>query len=316
MEERIFQGMEYVYAVYQAGSFRQAAEELFISQPSVSASVRRVEERIGAQIFDRSVKPLQLTDCGREYISCVEQIMNLEREMLEYVNDFGDLRRGTLSLGGSALFSTLLLPLMISRFRKIYPHIHLELIEETTANLASMLDHGTVDLMVDYRIPHPENYERVVLEHEHFLLAVPKSNPVNQGLEAYQVQGQRILDGEHSLNDVDPVPLLRFRDENFILLKPENDSRKRANELCAQAGFQPKPLLEFDQQLTSYHVSCSGMGPCFVSSTLVRRIGPHPDMVYYRMDGQQSMRQICLFWKKGRHFTRAMEEFRRMVVEG
>ena len=58
MKQSVFDGMEYVYAVYREGSFQRASERLFISQPSISASVRRVEERIGSQIFDRSVKPL------------------------------------------------------------------------------------------------------------------------------------------------------------------------------------------------------------------------------------------------------------------
>ena len=58
MKQRVFDGMEYVYAVYREGSFQKAAEKLFVSQPSVSASVRRVEERVGSRLFDRSRKPL------------------------------------------------------------------------------------------------------------------------------------------------------------------------------------------------------------------------------------------------------------------
>lgn len=53
MKQRVFDGMEYVYAVYRGGSFQKAAEKLFVSQPSVSASVRRVEERVGSRLFDR-----------------------------------------------------------------------------------------------------------------------------------------------------------------------------------------------------------------------------------------------------------------------
>lgn len=65
MKQRVFDGMEYVYAVYRGGSFQKAAEKLFVSQPSVSASVRRVEERVGSRLFDRSRKPLALTRVRR-----------------------------------------------------------------------------------------------------------------------------------------------------------------------------------------------------------------------------------------------------------
>lgn len=313
MNERVFQGMEYVYAVYEAGSFRQAAENLYISQPSISASVRRIEERIGCPIFDRSVKPLKLTECGKQYIKAVEQIQMMEKEFVEYVNDWNGLQRGSLILGGSSLFSSLVLPPMVSRFRKHFPHIQLELIEKTTTNLEYFLDKGKIDMVMDYSIPHADQYERTVLSVEHFLLAVPKSNPQNQSLRPYRVDSKRILSGEHTIDDVTAVPLECFREEPFILMKEGNDSRWRADMLCQDAGFQPKVLLEFDQQMTHYHVSCSGMGVCFASSTMVRLLGPDPNMVYYRLGGALSRREICLFWRQGRYLTKAMEEFRRIA---
>lgn len=64
----MFQGMEYVYEVYKERSFSKAAANLFISQPSLSANVKRIEKKIGYPIFDRSTKPLGLTECGRHYI--------------------------------------------------------------------------------------------------------------------------------------------------------------------------------------------------------------------------------------------------------
>ena len=316
MAERIFQGMEYIWEVYRAGSFRQAAENLFISQPSLSASVRRVEERLGTPIFDRSVKPLRLTQCGERYLTAAEQVMALENEVVEYVNDWGGLRRGDLTLGGSSLFSSLVLPPLLHRFRQRFPDIRLEVVEETTGKLETMLQAGSVDLVVDYEIPHPECYDWMELAREHLLIAVPRSFPENSALTAYQVAPQSILSGESAIAAAPSVPLERFRDTAFILQKAENDSRRRADRLCAEADFQPRGLLEFDQQMTSYHVSCSGMGACFVGSTLVRRIGPSPDMVYYRPGGEFSRRRICLFWKQGRYITRAMEAFRDLAASG
>lgn len=315
MEERVFQGMEYVYEVHKAGSFRQAADNLYVSQPSISASVRRIEERIGCQIFDRSVKPLKLTQCGEQYIRAVEQIQLLEKEFVEYVNDWNGLQRGSLVLGGSALFSSLVLPPLVSRFRLNYPHINLELVEKTTTNLEYFLAQGRIDMVMDYTIPHEELYEKAILKVEHLLLAVPKSNPMNAGMKLYRVEPKRILAGPKAVSTVPAVPLERFKDESFILMKEGNDSRRRADAICEFHGFKPKVLLEFDQQMTNYHVSCSGMGPCFASSTLVRLLGPHPDMNYYRLDTEYSQREVCLYWRQGRYITKAMEEFKRIATE-
>ena len=63
----IFDGMDYVYAVYKEKSFTKAARNLYISQPSLSASVKHVEERLGSPIFDRSTKPFTLTECGKKF---------------------------------------------------------------------------------------------------------------------------------------------------------------------------------------------------------------------------------------------------------
>ena len=81
----MFHGMEYVYQVYKDKSFSKAAANLFISQPSLSANVKRVEKKVGFPIFDRSTKPLSLTECGKEYIRCVEEILAVEKGFSQFV---------------------------------------------------------------------------------------------------------------------------------------------------------------------------------------------------------------------------------------
>lgn len=132
-ENTMFQGMEYVYEVYLEKSFSKAAEKLFISQPSLSANVKRVEHHIGYPIFEPgSTKPLSLTECGVQYIKAVEKIKSIQNEFEGFANDWGDLKKGTLTLGGSNLFSSWILPPLIADFARRYPLIQISLIEETT----------------------------------------------------------------------------------------------------------------------------------------------------------------------------------------
>lgn len=307
MKQRVFDGMEYVYTVYQERSFQKAADKLFISQPSISASVRRIEERIGSQIFDRSMKPLGLTECGRQYIHYAEKIMAMEREFSEFVNDWEGLRRGNLVLGGSSLFSSLILPPMMAAFRKKYPQITLELVEETTGKLEEMLHQGFVDLVVDFTIPNAERYCSDVLEEDHVILAVPKGNSINSRLFSYRIDEENI--GTLTRKAVPTVPVDLFRDETFVLMKSGNNTRERAEALCALGGFSPKVAMEFDQQMTSYIACCSGAGITFVSSVLVSRISPNPGLCYYRLPEPESRRNVQTFWKRDRYVTRAMEAF-------
>lgn len=95
---------EYVHAVYQEKSFSNAAKKLFVSQPWLSATVKKVEQEIGFPIFNRSTNPISLTEEGRYYIRHIEQIMALEKEMAQH---FKELREGqNLRLHiGSSMFS-------------------------------------------------------------------------------------------------------------------------------------------------------------------------------------------------------------------
>lgn len=307
MKQSVFDGMEYVYAVYQEGGFQKAAEKLFVSQPSVSASVRRVEERIGSCLFDRSRKPPALTECGEAYIACAKQIHAMERDFTEYVNDWEGLRRGKLVVGGSSLFSSLLLPPMMAAFRDRYPRITLTLVEETTGRLEELLRQGAVDLVVDYTIPNAELYEAKTVWEDVLILAVPKALAVNARLAPYRMTPEQIRAAARSA--VPPVPMELLKDEPFILLKPENDTRVRADALCRIGGFVPKAAMEFDQQMTAYLAGCSGAGITFVSSVLVSRLSPNPGICYYRLPEPESLRSIRLFRKRSRYMTRAMEAF-------
>ena len=170
----MFQGMEYIYTVYKEKSFSKAAKKLFISQPSLSATVKRIEKKIGAPIFDRSTKPLTLTECGEKYIQYIEHIYSLEHEFSNFVNDWDGLKTGNLILGGSTLFSSWVLPPLMSEFSKRFPLVKIKLIEENTSKLSELLRNGKIDFMIDNCILDEEIFSHSHYHTEHLLLAVPK----------------------------------------------------------------------------------------------------------------------------------------------
>ena len=80
-------------------------------------------------------------------------------------------------------------------------------------------------------------------------------------------------------------------------------------DICRSHHFSPDVLFELDQQQTAYNITCSGLGISFISDTLIARGTESPNVVYYKLDGESSSRNLYFYWKKGRYFTRAMEEF-------
>lgn len=294
-------------------SFSKAARSLFISQPSLSATVKRIENKIGYPIFDRSTKPLTLTECGKKYIQSVEQILSLENEFSNFVNDWGGLKTGSLILGGSSLFSSWVLPPLMSEFSRRFPLVKIELIEESTAELALLLQDGKIDLMIDNCVLNEAVFDHSIYQSEHLLLAVPKHFKSTEKAVPYQIPTEMIYDGSFLNESLEPVPLSLFEQDPFIMLKPDNDTRKRASELLQQQNVNPDILFELDQQLTSYNITCSGMGISFVSDTLITRVPPHPNVIYYKLDDNLSQRNLSFYWKSGRYFSQAMKEFLKLI---
>lgn len=313
MMNQDFQGMDYVYEVYREKSFSRAARKLMISQPSLSATVKRIEGRIGQELFDRGTSPVTLTECGRRYIQAVEAIREIEQDFESYLEDLQGLRTGHLTLGGTNLFASYVLPGLIGEFTRRYPEVEIELMEESTANLEQMLTAGSVDLVIDNFQFDEKVFERYPFGKEYLLLTVPKELEVNQKVREYQIPVEDILDGTYRENGVKAVHLGVFSEEQFLFLKKENDTRERGIRLCREAGFQPEVALNLDQQVTAYNLSCAGMGISFISDTLIRNVPPHSGVVFYRLDGELAGREVYFFRKAGRYMSRAVREFLQMA---
>ena len=309
----MFQGMEYMYAVYEEKSFSKAAKRLFISQPSLSATVKRVEERLGYPVFDRSCKPLKLTEFGEQYIAAVEKMRGVEHQFSDFINDWGNLQVGTLALGGSNLFSSWVLPQLMQDFARNFPLIKLELTEENITELVALLQNGKIDLLIENCSLDEMVFERMLFREEHLMLAVPRQFEINDKLKEYQVPIEDIRNESYREKAIQEVPLTAFSQEPFIVLKPENDTRKRAMDIFREQKMEPRILFELDQQMTSYNITCTGMGISFISDILISRVPFHDQAVYYKLPEKYSRRDIWFYWKRGKYFNRAMEEFLKMA---
>ena len=312
----MFNSMNYVYEVYKERSFSKAAANLYISQPSLSATVKKVEERIGAPIFDRSVSPIQLTECVRPYIKAVEAIMDTQSRFENYLNDLNELKTGQIAIGGSNLFASYILPPVITRFTQKYPLVKVHLVEANTPQLVDQLFRGTLDMVIDNSSFPDAIYHHHLYTQETLLLAVPASFASNEKAASYRLTIQDVLDRRHVKEDTPCVPLSLFQDDPFILLRSGNDTRSRAEKICQAQSFSPNIILKLDQQVTAFHICCYGMGITFVSDLLLAHIPNGGDCYYYKLDADYAGRSIYFYHKETRYVTRAMEEFLRIASNG
>lgn len=305
----MFQSMRYIYEIYREKSFSRAAKNLYISQPTLSAAVKKAEAEIGFPLFDRSTNPISLTEYGREYIRCAEVIMDTENSFTNYIHDLTELKSGSLVLGGTSFFLSCVLPPLLSRFTHQYPSIHVELLEGTTAELTEKLSAGALDLLIDYSVLDSDSYVCKSLVEEHLLLAVPTSYLSNDSAAEYALTAADIRAGRHLSDDTAPVPLRCFRHDPFLLLREGNDTRRRAIKLCTAARFSPYIRLELGQQITAYNLSRYHMGISFVGDLLVQTVPETQALRFYKLGEPEAVRDVHLYYKRNRYLTKAVSAF-------
>lgn len=305
----MFTNKDYVYEVYKLRSFSKAADKLFISQPSLSATIKRVEERLGAALFDRSVYPIQLTDCGAEYIKCIEKIRDIENGFHNYMNDLNELEAGSLTIGAPSFFASFILPSLIAQFQSKYPNIKTELVESSTVELEKQLRNGDVDLIVDnYQYDDTEFAKRSFYQ-ERLVLSVPERFIPNERCRPFILRREDISEDRHLEEQTPAIPLQWFKDSPFVLLKRGNDTRLRADRICEESGIEPRIALLLDQLSTAYQVSCHGMGITFVSDALIKQVATEHDIAYFKIDSLHTLRQNWFYYRHNKYVTKAMDSF-------
>lgn len=311
----MFVWKKYVYEVYKERSFTKAAQNLYISQPSLSARIKKIEEIIGEPLFDRSTTPLQLTEVGKVYIEVAEEITQIEQRVENYINDLAGLKTGNLAVGASTLFAAYVVPSLITQFNQKFPDVHIQLIEGNTAELEEMLGSNALDFVIDNYHYDSILYNKELYCEENILLAVPKHFAVNEELGMYQLSYKNIKNKNYLNQKYPAVPLGRFADLPFIMLTQGNDTRTRGDRLCRNVGFKPNIVLEFNQQSTAYMASSTQLGATFISDILVSQLPAFENLVYYKLDGEEAKRKVFFYYKTHKYKTRVMEEFVRMMHE-
>ena len=311
----MFVWKKYVYEVYKERSFTKAAQNLYISQPSLSARIKKIEEIIGEPLFDRSTTPLQLTEVGKVYIEAAEEITQIEQRVENYINDLAGLKTGNLAVGASTLFAAYVVPSLITQFNQKFPDVHIQLIEGNTAELEEMLGSNALDFVIDNYHYDSILYNKELYCEENILLAVPKHFAVNEELGMYQLSYKNIKNKNYLNQKYPAVPLGRFADLPFIMPTQGNDTRTRGDRLCRNVGFKPNIVLEFNQQSTAYMASSTQLGATFISDILVSQLPTFENLVYYKLDGEEAKRKVFFYYKTHKYKTRVMEEFVRMMHE-
>lgn len=310
----MFKNKEYVLEVNKEKSFSKAAQNLYVSQPSLSAMVKKVEDKAGMQIFDRSTTPIKLTEFGEKYVETALKIHHLEEDFGEYVDSLKNITAGTLSIGSTTFLSSVLLPPILEKYSSKYPKVSLKLIEGNIIELEKHLATGELDFVIEANHFDEQIYAKKKIHHEHLILAVSKNIDCYDVVKSHEISLEDIIENRHLHKKLPPVPLELLEGAPFILLREGNDIRLRADKIMESCGFMPSAQLSVDQLMTAFHLVERGLGVTFLTDTLVKNIPIGNNIAFFRLENGDVHRDIFLYRKANRIMTPAMEKFLELVL--
>ena len=306
----MLKNMEYVYAVYLNKSFSKAAEALYISQPALSAAIKKVEVEVGIPLFDRGTNPIRLTEAGQYYINSIETIMKIEDDMKLKFKELSAKNKFTINIGAASFFCTYVLPDLIQEFEENFPQYTINLLEANADDLMKYLKSGVVDLIIDVETKGDHyHYDSLVWAKDDILLVIPKNSKVNDKLKNYCLTYDTVSSGNYHDKRYLKINLDAFKDEKFLLLREGNDMYNRSMRMFKNAGFNPKISMYLDQMLTAFHIACKGVGPTFVRAGLTNYIDLNDDVYFYKIDDSNSYQNIKIYYKKGNSRSTSIYDF-------
>lgn len=244
---------KYIFEIARQGGVSKAASVLHISQPSLSAYLKNVENRLGAQLFDTSTNPVLPTPVGTVYLEHARQILGIDNALMETLEGIKRRQIGVVRIGITGTRSTYIIPGLMKICREKHPGIDVHVTETNSVNLENMaLRQRDLDIIFTNEPFHSDNLSSQLLFREQLLIAVPKCfashmNPI------------------YSENMAFPwLDIREIKDIPVTLLKPGQRLRQMADALFAECGFSPKVLLETQRVDTALAMAQKGMSTCFL----------------------------------------------------
>ncbi|MGY3229461.1 LysR family hydrogen peroxide-inducible transcriptional activator [Luteibacter sp. HA06] len=275
--------LSYLVALAEHRHFGRAAEASFVSQPTLSTQIRKLEDELGVALVERTPRKVLLTETGREIARRARGVLSQVDEIKSIAQRTRDPESGTIRLGIFPTLGPYLLPHVIPHLRQRFPRLELLLREEKTEQILGMLREGTLDAGILALPMHDDSLHVEFLFEEPFVLAVPDNHP---------------LAGRQCLKMED------LSDQNLLLLEDGHCLRDQALEVCHLAGAGEKTgfratSLETLRQMVSANVGITLM-PILAVKPPVAQSG---NVRLIEFESPAPSRRIAMVWRKSSAMT-------------
>lgn len=277
--------LRYIVAVAQEKHFGRAAQRCFVSQPTLSIAIKKLEEELGVSLFDRSSSEVLTTEAGERIVSQARRVLE-EADLIKHLaSEEQNELEGSFKLGLIFTVAPYLLPKLILTLREEAPKMPLMLEESYTQSLTDMLKRGDLDAIVVAEPYHEPGIETLPLYDEPFFVIVPKG---------------------HQFEELDAVSSKLLAEETVLLLTEGNCLRDQVLDTCSELAAKQKisgltNTLQGSSINTIRHMVASGLAISVLPATALTD-NDHMLFSIIPFEGQAPHRRVVLAYR--RNFVR------------
>lgn len=277
--------LRYFLAAAELEHFGQAANQCYVSQPTLSGQIKKLEEQLGVALFERNNRRVMLTECGRRVAHSARRILMEIDTINDVAQSCQDPMAGKFALGSFPTLATYIFPALVPKVRASMPGLRLILVEEKTASLVDKLRHGELDAAL---LALPVNDDFLMsqkLFDDEFYLAVPPKHPLTR----FKKVDQHLL-----------------RKHKLLLLEEGHCLRDQALEVCRLHGLNEELDFKATGMETLRQMVKAGTGITFVPRVAMQ--ADEPDIRYLPFEAPAPTRTIGLVWRKTSARTHVIDQ--------
>ncbi len=285
--------LEYLVAIDEERHFNRAAERCFVSQPTLSGQLRKLEQELGVRLVERTTRQVVMTEAGRAIADQARKALMNVREMRVLAEVFEDPLRGEIQLGVIPTLGPYLLPHILPALNQAYPRLKFWLHEYQTHVLLEKLRRGELDLLILALPVEHKGFVEIELFAESFRLAVP---------------GISKLARRHSVT-VDDI-----LGQEMLLLEEGHCLREQALEVCFMAGASENSGYRAASLETLRQMVGENMGMTLIPELAITQAGIEDKRIrYIPFESPRPSRSIGMLYRTGSHRQAAFEKVEELV---
>ncbi|MBP2638934.1 MAG: transcriptional regulator, LysR family [Firmicutes bacterium] len=285
--------LEYFEAVSRLKSFTKAAEELHVAQPSITASIFKLEEELGILLLQRTKNSVSLTKEGAKFLERAKYILNDVQNVVNEFQDLGLKASRTLKLGIPVSLGAWMFPIIFLEYASKYPEVILEIYELGVQRIIERIRDETIELG---------------------FIVLTESFPSCRMLPFAQGSLFVILPKEHPLTIYDKIPFKILQNEQFILCATASYTKQKVMEECEKCNFKPNIIFSPEQVVTVFNMVSSGAGISFVLGDSIAIIKNNPSIALRPLEDAIEF-QTGFVWAENRYLSKVSRDFIQFIQD-